>query len=244
MGGTVAQSIKHLPLGHKDLSPHTKAGHGVGICNPSAGRVDPLSWVSADKVGSGRGRLLTSPSSTCSHWIISGHVLHFALLLLCSVAGSCCVARLASNSPSSRLPLQELESFLGLAVPHPAAVGMVLPGCQVFTFPGSSHLQPLRGVRTGFRTGTWGQEVMQSPGTLIAFHGFLTQNHQPRGGTTTVGKVLPYSRKCSRSLPKDQSGGDISQLRLSLPKCFWLISSLHKASQYSLMLFYFSIENR
>lgn len=31
VGGTIAQSIKHLPLGHKDLSPHTKAGHGVGI---------------------------------------------------------------------------------------------------------------------------------------------------------------------------------------------------------------------
>lgn len=43
VGKTIAQSIKRLPLGHKDLSPHIKAGHGVGICNASAGRVDPLS---------------------------------------------------------------------------------------------------------------------------------------------------------------------------------------------------------
>lgn len=43
VGGTIAQPIKRLPLGHKDLSPHIKAGHGVGVCNPSAGRVDPLS---------------------------------------------------------------------------------------------------------------------------------------------------------------------------------------------------------
>lgn len=43
VGGTIAQSVKRLPLGHKDLSPHSKAGHGVGVCSLSAGRVDPLS---------------------------------------------------------------------------------------------------------------------------------------------------------------------------------------------------------